>query len=378
MKNGESASSGVYYSQSEQTQKSRQEEKKFDGARLIAPSIPIFEHQADSEGAKPEKLSGFQAALSGAYSLESPVLDMRNQVVYSVDMVRLEFLHDNMQQVIDCIDKQTVLATMETYTSNRIGNYKFMWIFRYANGEHGGYRIELSEDEIIEDGDKDVVLKVGYGVVSGSGATNKKGFVEFNPNKCEGNGRKFLLLLESIGCVFSLRRWDLAIDYSVARNVARLIRDRRTYEFILSSKGGVTEYLGQRNAPGRVKLYDKAGEQGLDCDLTRVELTCESGWGERKIMEYLPVVHDYGQKARLSNGVLGALVAVIGDMLLERGDDGEYTYKALSVVPEKYFAMVARNTRSRWKKALKAETSLFEYDEQCISKCLERAISFVP
>lgn len=332
-----------------------------DGARLIAPSIPC------------EGKDGFDFALDGAYPLENPILDLKSRVVYSVDMVRLEFFHDDQQKLIDCIDKNVIFATMNTYTSNRIGSYRFMWTFDYADGEHGGYCIE-QEGEVIEDGTKGVIVKVGYGVVSKGGLSSKKGFVEFNPNKCEVNGRKFIELLSGIGCLFVLKRFDLAIDYPIARNLVRVMRDRRTYEYIISSKGGATEYLGSRNAPGRVKVYDKAGEQGIDCDLTRVELTCDASWSLDDIKTHLPICNDF--KRVKGDSLLVALTHIIGDMITEKEGDS-YTERSLDVVPEKYWSMLPKNTRYKLKKALKRSEKVISYNDVCITKCIEIANSFV-
>lgn len=338
-----------------------------DGARLIAPSITC-------EGKIKEKASGFQCALNGEYPLSNPVLDLENLAVYSLDMVRLDFYHDSQQKIIDVIDKQPIFATVESFTSNRIGTYRFMWAFRYANGEHGGYELIIDGETVI-DGDKDVVLKVGYGVVKQGGKTSNKGFVEFNPNKCENNGRKFIDLLYDAGCIFELRRFDVAIDYSIQRNRVRLIRDRRKYEYVLSSKGGATEYLGQRNAPGRVKVYDKAGEQGLEADLTRVELTADAKWTIKEISDHLPICNSYYHFK--GDGVLLALCTIIGDLLLDVDSRGKPTTRSLSVVPERYLQMLHKNTRYKLKKALKQNDLLLKYKDAAIALIVERANSFV-
>lgn len=99
---------------------------EIDGARLIAPSIPPGGKTDLFTGISPEKKNGFELALCGAYPLSVPVLDFKSRVVYSVDMVRLEFFHDDQQKLIDCIDKNPIFATMDTFTSNRIGSYRFL------------------------------------------------------------------------------------------------------------------------------------------------------------------------------------------------------------------------------------------------------------
>lgn len=345
-----------------------------DGARLIAPSIPCEGIPIYSLGKETNLKEGFAAGLNGAYPLNTPVLDIEGQVIYSVDMVRLEFWHDNQQQLIDAIDKQMVFATCDTFTSNRIGSYRFMWTFDYANGKDGGYEFQRGE-ETYKDGDKGIVVKVGYGVVSKGGKANNKGFVEFNPNKCEVNARKFINVLYGVGCIFQLKRFDLAIDYSIPRQCVRLLRDRRKYEYVLSSKGGATEYLGTRNSPGRVKVYDKAGEQDLDLDLTRVELTCAASWSIQEIVEHLPICNDFSRYK--GDGILLALCSIISDMLLEKDDAGKPTTAALETVPERYWQLLAKNTRYKVKKVLKGSQRVITYKPHCIDKCVSIANSFV-
>lgn len=345
-----------------------------DGARLIAPSIPSGGKTDLFSGDSADCKTGFEFAVCGAYPLSVPVLDLKSEVVYSVDMVRLEFYHDDQQKLIDCIDKNTILATMDSFTSNRIGSYRFLWTFDYSDGKEGGFCIER-DGEVFTDGTKGTVLKVGYGVVGKGGKTNNKGFVEFNPNKCEVNGRRFIELLYGVGCIFVLKRFDLAIDYSIPRANVRVMRDRRTYEFVLSSKGGATEYLGARNSPGRVKVYDKAGEQGLETDLTRVELTCSGAWSLKEIKDHLPICNDF-KKVR-GNSFLLAIANIISDLLLDVGEDGKSSLRSLECVPERYWALMPKNTRYKVKKILKNSEKVIDYNDIAIQKCIDRANSFV-
>lgn len=352
----------------------QQSELHPDGARLIAPSIPCEGNPNYSVGKEDIEKDGFELALDGAYPLSNPVLDLKSRTVYSVDMVRLEFFHDDQQKLINAIDKNTILATMSTYTSNRIGSYRFMWVFDYSDGVDGGYCIH-KDDGVIEDGSKGVVIKIGYGVISKGGKSNNKGFVEFNPNKCEVNGRKFLDYLFDVGCMFVLKRFDLAIDYAIDRNLVRVLRDRRTYEYVISSKGGATEYLGTRNSPGRVKVYDKAGEQGLETYLTRVELTVDANWKIEDIKVHLPVCTDY--KKVKGDGLMLALTHLIGDVLYKKNDNDNLTFSSVDVVPEKYWSMLPKNTRYKLKKILKNSSKVIEYNDIAIIKCIEIANSYV-
>ena len=102
-----------------------------------------------------------------------------------------------------------------------------------------------------------------------------KGFVEFNPNKCmdsiQIHSDLSFLLSRCVG--YSVSRWDLAIDIPYDRERVHMTKDKRKYELSQTSYSNRTEYLGQRNAPGRVKVYNKTVESELDYSLTRVEIT---------------------------------------------------------------------------------------------------------
>lgn len=71
------------------------------------------------------------------------------------------------------------------------------------------------------------------------------------------------------------RRYDLAADIPVLRQDAFLVKDSRAY---LERRHGreFTQYLGAKSSTvGRVKLYDKAAEAGLNYPLTRLEMTLD-------------------------------------------------------------------------------------------------------
>lgn len=75
---------------------------------------------------------------------------------------------------------------------------------------------------------------------------------------------------------FTLARWDFAVDVFHNRSDVQLIKDRRKYSQFFKSLEDFTEYLGIGSNAGRVKVYNKRLEAGLDYDLTRIELTLDS------------------------------------------------------------------------------------------------------
>jgi hypothetical protein len=164
--------------------------------------------------------------------------------------------------------------------TNKANNWRYFWSF-----EIGGSSVRL-----------------GIGWNSSQGKTfYEKGMLQFNPNKVGGTKEIELLLVKVAKFLklFELKRFDIAVDIPVKRLNTRLQRDKRGYEFIDHGRG-VTEYLGTRNKPGRIKLYDKTRESNLAEDYTRLELTCSGDWDISEIKAMFPSVyawddskHDY-------------------------------------------------------------------------------------
>ena len=72
-----------------------------------------------------------------------------------------------------------------------------------------------------------------------------------------------------------VNRFDLAVDVPVVRSKIQLFKDNRKYSQLYKSPEDFTEYLGNVNSAGRVKVYNKQLESDLPYELTRVEVTCD-------------------------------------------------------------------------------------------------------
>lgn len=209
-------------------------------------------------------------------------------------------------------------------------------------------------------GDSSVALGIGFMEPSCKVNMNR-GFVEFNPNKVAGDERFWTLLKKLAPCVSSasLKRFDLAYDLSVNRLDCRLSKDRRMYKSVISS--GITEYLGVKNTPGYVKVYDKAAEMGLSDVLTRIELTCDGGWSAQQVIEHWPQVHAWkcGKDTR-------DWVRVVGIMLAEKAERGDEV--------ETLVNMLGRGSRPKVREYLRAPMVALPYD--CAAAAVAEAQSW--
>lgn len=220
--------------------------------------------------------------------------------VSSVDMVRLKLSFAGEQggiwlsdhaQAFQCDDLQQWSSRV------RPGGWHELWRFGF--------------------GESAVALGLGW-MDASCKVDMAKGFIEFNPNKVAQDSRFWQLMekVQSINSRADLLRYDLAYDVPRSRKSCRLSKDRRMYSSVIS--GGITEYLGQRNAPGFVKVYDKAAELGIEgLDLTRIELTCSGEWSVEDVKEHWPIVHGWR-----SDGNTRDWVETLGLALAELAEDG--------------------------------------------------------
>ena len=186
--------------------------------------------------------------------------------IYSLDMIRLNIdLGNHAQELVNLIQKYSDERLETDEPRIKVSYYPNFAEFKYR------HLWTLKSNDDIQS-----TITVGLGKGSSREEQNK-GFVEFNPNKVESNEElhKFLRHVRICSSTIDLVRYDLAIDIPLDRVLAKLTREgRKGYQYI-DSGNGITEYLGQRNKPGFIKLYDKTKESNLDYPLTRLELTLE-------------------------------------------------------------------------------------------------------
>ena len=206
-------------------------------------------------------------------------------------------------------------------------------------------------------------VTVGVGHRNGSGSLNlRMGFVEFNPNKVGKEGLELIERLKTRGARFSIARYDLAIDFPIERSLVRLVKDRRAYE--TRAKKALTEYLGVRNAVGRVKVYDKQAESHLSEPLTRVELTCDGSWDANSVLGKLPIVVDWASADLDGLQRMTRLFAMSVQRNIECGD-----------TLEDWLVRCDYRSRKAIRDAFKRGKTL-NYNLDCINGVLGDALSF--
>lgn len=241
--------------------------------------------------------------------------------ILSVDNLRIAFeVHPRyLQHVADFFNDSTRID-IEKYPQNfKMGSYRHLWTVRYTPTATMTVGLEFNGKSAVED--------------------RLKGYLDFNPNKVgkfERFWRDYDLLHQ--WAVFEIKRCDIAYDIPVKREKIRLIKDRRKYRIDSKSISDFTEYIGERNKTGFVKVYNKQIESDLDVPLTRIEVTCK--FDEIEYLRHFPLVYkinENGKQTSLNDAKLNeneqVIVSLALDLLGLRGDP----FQALKLIqrPEK-------------------------------------------
>lgn len=229
----------------------------------------------------------------------------------------------------------------DSWVSRKANSWRFVWSFAM--------------------GSSSVSLGIGWNQSNGK-IRMDKGYLKFNPNKVAGT-RELELLVRKVARFahrIELVRYDVAVDIPCKRENVRMRRDRRGYEYVDKGRG-ITEYLGDRNKPGRVKLYDKTRKEGLqDGDWTRLELTASADWDAETVLDKFPEVYAWNAD---ENDAERKWVQVTGLLLAKELDRGETI--------EPYLKALGRKSSEKVMAFLKSPK--VEIDQGDIATIVERA-----
>lgn len=182
-------------------------------------------------------------------------VDEKTNCVYSCDMVRLnvEIRKNSCEDFTRLFSRSTRIDV--EFKPISFAGFRYKHVFTVSVG--------------------DSAVKFGF-CLNCAKDGQRKGFIEFNPNKVFPEWQDEFLTVCGMCCSIEVVRCDIAIDIPVERTGVSLLKDIRQYRYLQEAEGDYTEYLGKRNHPGYVKLYNKAIEQKLKFSaLTRLEITTE-------------------------------------------------------------------------------------------------------
>lgn len=272
-----------------------------------------------------------------------------NNQIYSCDMVRISFCTNKSRAMeleyfinFECAYRTDVnISPIDT----RSFRHKYFVQFMY---------------------DDESSMKCGFGLNGVKSEDNYRGFVEFNPNKVGEFSQfreDFAFLRERFGD-YDVTRVDIAVDLvGVMRDKVFLRKDNRRYKLDAASKTDKTEYLGTRNAVGRVKVYNKTLESNLDYPLTRIEITTEPTLDGFR--SHIPRVYDFSvsvqQKMFSSlNSTDETLLVVFYNAIVENIDNGMMLFNRLS-----------RVKRNKLEPFLLPEDTLVKFDDDCVKQIFD-------
>lgn len=102
--------------------------------------------------------------------------------------------------------------------------------------------------------------------------------MDFNPNKIPTDvWQEVAGLLSPLALQTTIQRFDLAMDFSIPRHDLQLVkRSGSVHKCWTDPKEVMTEYIGERQHHGAIKLYDKGADLGHpELNVSRCEITID-------------------------------------------------------------------------------------------------------
>lgn len=263
---------------------------------------------------------------------------------YSIDMLRFDF-------TVSESSMEYILRQFERVDRSDIENYGLSTSpFKYRHL----FKINYEYSSMI--------VGIGFNGITKLDAL--KCFVELNPNKVfqTKNAVDDLLFLRDCSRRFKLKRFDLAIDLPISRNLVQLIKDHRKYSLTMCSLSDKSEYLGVRNSNGFVKLYNKTIESKLDRDITRLEITCGGDMTMDEISDCVPRLQFIPLQPELT---LDSKLSEKDRLLVD----------LLKMHPEMFHRLNWSN-RKKFQKYIFADDRIFVFNRDCVRKLLPHLNAF--
>lgn len=201
----------------------------------------------------------------------------KNNLVYSCDSIRLEIQLKSISSILEKIAYFCCSNCDGWYQSFKTFNYKYCFTFNLDI--HTSFSILVGLNTF--------------------GKVKSCFVIDFNPNKCM-KFDKFRNIVSFLFCLCEnyikdtvIKRYDLAIDLPYKRELVNIIwngKGSKRHETVQTTIEDKTDYFGERNTIGRLKVYNKSLEDirtksseekklyksGFYEYLTRVEITHNS------------------------------------------------------------------------------------------------------
>lgn len=255
-----------------------------------------------------------------------------NNNVYSIDMVRLRIRIES-SDVKSFFDKYSCNSDVSYYETTQFTKYKHNWLFT------------TMDYESFNKSSKGVSFWVGYQFGSEQKSNKHWLVIEYNPNKNDitrGYLNDILLRFFNCSALVEIVSVDIACDMPINIKTVYCDKGGKQLKKVFDYGGdNRTIYLGQGN--GRIKIYNKAREMGLEgVELTRYEISISN-------FEHLPVsMSDVDISACINLVPIYCIDSYQFDMALN-GTDKALVYAVLNGYP---LEDLPRDKRGKIKKIL--------------------------
>lgn len=204
-----------------------------------------------------------------------------DHIIYSIDMVRLSLDFSSLDRITRFGDYLLEINN-NLYVEQYSPSFK---AYAYRNL----FKVVCRNNQ---------TFVIGLGFNGDDRESAFQGFMEFNPNKvCDQREFREVFAHLCIHCFCAdIKRWDLAVDVPLSRDLCILTKDKRKYTLVQNSELDKSEYLGTRNKSGFVKLYNKTKESDLDYDLTRLEITVGGDLTYSDFLKICPMIDVKGDQ----------------------------------------------------------------------------------
>lgn len=230
----------------------------------------------------PNSNRGFNAQFLSFAPLTDPLVFDR--VVASIDSVRIKYTYpkhlcnpktfartDTLAHLFDQLNSiPRWLGNGHEVTAGRYDIHTNYCAFKIGNYSH-------TLKYTLPNNDGFAVLLGRYHADKDGRYTMPEAILDFNPNKVPADiWHEVVSILAPLAISTTIQRFDLALDFDSPRSELQLVERPGSRYQQIREKGTLTEYTGERQHHGAIKLYDKGAELGHpEFNVSRCEITID-------------------------------------------------------------------------------------------------------